>query len=123
MADSNRGWQSFNEDPKRIAAVTADDVQRVANLYFKPQNRTVALYYTKKPESPTAKEAMFAGLTEQEKVQVLQFQEAVKQMSPDEAKAIIRKLEPQLESAPPEKRNFVKALHQLLQEKIGNGGN
>jgi predicted Zn-dependent peptidase len=50
LADSNRGWQSFNEDPKRIAAVTADDVQRVANLYFKPENRAVALYYTKKSE-------------------------------------------------------------------------
>jgi predicted Zn-dependent peptidase len=123
MADSNRGWQSFNEDPKRIAAVTADDVQRAANIYFKPQNRTVALYYTKKPETPAAKEDLFAGLTEQEKVQARQFQEAVKQMSLDEAKAIIRKLEPQLETAPPEKRNFVKALHQLLQEKIGNGGN
>jgi predicted Zn-dependent peptidase len=50
FAESNRGWQSFNEDPKRIAAVTADDIQRVANLYFKPENRAVALYYTKKSE-------------------------------------------------------------------------
>jgi predicted Zn-dependent peptidase len=48
LADSNRGWQSFNDDPKRIAAVTADDVQRVANQYFKPENRAVALFYTKK---------------------------------------------------------------------------
>jgi predicted Zn-dependent peptidase len=50
LADSNRGWRSFNEDPKRIAAVTANDVQRVANQYFKPENRAVALYYTKKSE-------------------------------------------------------------------------
>jgi predicted Zn-dependent peptidase len=52
MADSNRGWQSLNEDPRKIAAVTADDVQRVAQLYFKPENRTVAIYYTKKSEFP-----------------------------------------------------------------------
>jgi predicted Zn-dependent peptidase len=48
LADSNRGWKSFNDDPKRIAAVTADDIQQVANRYFKPENRAVALYYTKK---------------------------------------------------------------------------
>ena len=34
LADSNRGWQSFNEDPKKIAAVTAEDIQRVANQIF-----------------------------------------------------------------------------------------
>jgi predicted Zn-dependent peptidase len=50
LSDSNRGWQSFNEDPKRIAAVTASDIQRVANGYFKPENRAVAVYYTKKSE-------------------------------------------------------------------------
>jgi predicted Zn-dependent peptidase len=50
LADSNRGWQSFNEDPKRIAAVTAEDIQRVAIQYFKPETRAVALYYTKKSE-------------------------------------------------------------------------
>jgi predicted Zn-dependent peptidase len=48
VADSNRGWKSFNEDPKKIAAVTAEDIQRVAGFYFKPENRAVALYYTKK---------------------------------------------------------------------------
>ena len=90
LADSNRGWQSFNEDPKRIAAVTADDVQRVANLYFKPENRTVALYYTKKSEAG-AEDPLLTGLSDQEKVQVRQFREAVAKMSMDEAKAILAK--------------------------------
>jgi predicted Zn-dependent peptidase len=50
LSDSNRGWQSFNDDPKRIAAVTAEDIQRVAGKYFKPEERAVALFYTKKTE-------------------------------------------------------------------------
>lgn len=47
LADSLRGWRSFNEDPKRLAGVTAADVQRVAARYFQPERRAVALYYTK----------------------------------------------------------------------------
>ena len=50
VADSNRGWRSFNEDPKRYDAVTPEDVQRVANKYFLPEHRAVALYYTKRPQ-------------------------------------------------------------------------
>jgi len=122
LADSNRGWQSFNEDPKRIAAVTAEDVQRAANIYFKPENRTVALYYTKKAEAGGTEDPLLTGLSEQEQVQVRQFKQAVAQMSVDEARAINEKLETQVNSAPPEKKNFVEALHKLLQTKIQNGG-
>jgi predicted Zn-dependent peptidase len=121
LADSNRGWQSFNEDPKRFAAVTVEDVQRVANLYFKPENRTVALYYTKKAEAG-AEDPLLTGLSDQEKVQVRQFREAVAKMSMDEAKAIFEKLETQVDSAPPDKKSFVEALYKLLQKKIQNGG-
>ncbi len=121
LADSNRGWQSFNEDPRRIAAVTAEDVQRVANIYFKPENRTVALYYTKKGEA-SDEDPLLAGLSDQEKVQVRQFREAVAKMSIDEATAIMQKLEQQKDSAPPDKKKFVEALYNLLQKKIQNGG-
>jgi predicted Zn-dependent peptidase len=117
MADSNRGWQSFNEDPKRIAAVTADDVQRVANLYFKPENRAVALYYTKKTEA----DPLLTGLTDQEKVQVGQFKQAVAQMPLDEARNILQKLASQADSAPPEKKDFLEALRKILQDKIQRG--
>jgi len=47
IADAYRGWRSFNEDPPRLAAVTAEDVQRVAQTYFVPERRAVAVYYRK----------------------------------------------------------------------------
>jgi predicted Zn-dependent peptidase len=122
LADGNRGWQSFNDDPKKIAAVTVKDIQRVAKQYFSPEHRTVALYYTKKSESGEAEDPLLTGLSDQEKVQVHQFKQALAQMPMDEAKAIMQKLESQLGSAPPDKKGFVEALQKLLQAKIQNGG-
>jgi predicted Zn-dependent peptidase len=121
LADSNRGWQSFNEDPKRIAAVTPADIQKVANLYFKPENRAVALFYTKKSESRDDS-PLLSGLSEQDKAQIRQFMAAVAQMSPDEAKAILQKIEPQIEAAPPERMVLLAAMQKLLQERIQKSG-
>lgn len=47
LADNALSWQVFNEEPAKIQAVTADDIQRVAKAYFKPERRAVVLYYTK----------------------------------------------------------------------------
>ena len=78
--------------------MTAEDIQRVANRYFKPEKRAVALFYTKKSEG--AEDPLLAGLSDQDKAQVRQFQAAVAQMSIDEAKAILQKVEPQVSAAP-----------------------
>jgi predicted Zn-dependent peptidase len=37
-------WRYLREQPRRIQAVTAADLQRVAQTYFRPTGRTVALY-------------------------------------------------------------------------------
>lgn len=51
LRDSNRGWETINTDPALIQAVSVDDIRHVANTYFARENRTVAIYYTKKPAS------------------------------------------------------------------------
>ena len=40
-------WQEINDAPKRIDAVTAEDIQRVARDYFADKNRSVATYRRK----------------------------------------------------------------------------
>ena len=48
--DGEGDWREINEAGPKIQAVTAADVQRVANKYFSKENRTVAVY-TRKTES------------------------------------------------------------------------
>ena len=49
-------WPEINEAGPKIQAVTAADVQRVANTYFTQENRTVAIY-TRKPDTAATKSA------------------------------------------------------------------
>ncbi|MGH9944895.1 MAG: M16 family metallopeptidase, partial [Pyrinomonadaceae bacterium] len=54
LRDANRGWETINSDPARHQSVTPEDIRRVANTYFKPENRTIGVYYTKKAEGTAA---------------------------------------------------------------------
>jgi predicted Zn-dependent peptidase len=121
VSESNRGWQSLNEDPKKYAAVTVDDIQKAANIYFKPENRAVAIYYTKKSEGGD-EDPLMTGLDDQQKVQFRQFKAAIVKMPVTEAKAILSKIEPQAAAAPQEQKAFIQALQKLLQEKIQKDG-
>jgi predicted Zn-dependent peptidase len=121
LADSNRGWRTFNEDPKKFAAVTAEDVQRVATLYFKPENRTVALYYTKKTAG-AEEDPLLTGLSDEEKAQVRQFRGMLAQMPVDQAKAMLQKIEQGEGSAPPDQKDMLQVIKKLLQQKVEKGG-
>jgi predicted Zn-dependent peptidase len=121
LADSGRGWQSFNEDPGKIQAVTADDIQRVANKYFKPENRAVAIYYTKKSEEKQ-ENPLLTGLTEEERTQVNQFQGMLGKMSPEQMKNVLQQIEQQEGTAPVEKKKMIDVMKKLLQERMAKQG-
>jgi hypothetical protein len=67
MYENMDGWEQINEHPKRLDAVTAADIQRVAQEYFEASNRTVGLYYRKAGASPVDPElaAVLGGLPAQ----------------------------------------------------------
>ncbi len=121
LAESNRGWRSFNKDPKEIEAVTTEDVRRVAAQYFKPENRAVALYYTK-PADTSSEDPLLTGLSDQEKAFVRQFKGMVDQMPTEKAREYLQKLEGQQSAAPPEKERVLGILRTLLEDKIRKGG-
>jgi predicted Zn-dependent peptidase len=47
MNEALGDWREINEAPGKMQAVTAADIQRVANKYFDKNNRAVAVYYRK----------------------------------------------------------------------------
>jgi predicted Zn-dependent peptidase len=44
FAEATLDWREINDGPRKYEAVTAADIRRVANTYFKPTNRSVAIF-------------------------------------------------------------------------------
>lgn len=56
------GWEEINENPKKLQAVTAADIQRVARKYFDESNRSVATYLRKSAGGTTEEDPDIAKL-------------------------------------------------------------
>jgi len=118
LRDSNRGWETINTDPARHQAVTPEDVRRVANTYFKPENRTIAIYYTKKKADGAVEDPALAGLTDQEKAQVAQMKGTLSQAKAEQIKMMLSRFEQEAGSAPADKQNFIKVVKKMLEDRL-----
>lgn len=122
-------WEVINTYPKRIQAVTAEDVQRVARTYLRDDNRAVALYTRKAPD-PAA--APVADLTLDDALQGMPEQAAamMRQAIPMQLEMLrnetdLEKLEmtasqarQSLASAPPERQNLMRFIIQELEKRM-----
>jgi predicted Zn-dependent peptidase len=119
LRDNVRGWETINSDPARVQAVTPADIQRVANTYFKPENRTVGVYYTKKATAGgEAEDPTLAGLDDQEKAQVRQVKAMLAQAKPEQIRAILGQIDQQAASAPADKQDMIKVIKKLLEDRL-----
>jgi predicted Zn-dependent peptidase len=123
LRDANRGWETINTDPARHQAVTPEDIRRIANTYFKPENRTIGVYYTKQAAAGSAAAAAaadpaLAGLTEQEKAQIGQMKVMLAQAKAEQLKMMLSRIEEQAGSAPAEKQNFIKVVKKMLEDRL-----
>ena len=125
LRDNNRGWETINTDPARHQAVTAEDVRRVANKYFNPENRTIAIYYTKKKDPGAVEDPALAGLTDAEKAQIGQMKGMLSQAKAEQIKMMLPRIEQQMGAAPAEKQNFFKVVKKMLEDRLKQleGGN
>jgi predicted Zn-dependent peptidase len=125
LRDNLRGWETINTDPARSQAVTAEDIKRVANTYFKPENRTIAIYNTKKKAEGAVEDPALAGLTDQEKAQIGAMKGMLSQAKAEQIKTMLGRLDQQAGSAPADKQNFFKVVRKMLEDRLKQleGGN
>lgn len=118
VRDGNRGWETINTDPARHQAVTPEDIRRVANAYFKPENRTIAVYYTKKAAAGAQEDPALAGLTDEEKGQIGGLKAMLAQAKPEQLKMMLAGIDQRAGSAPADKQNFFKVVKKMLEDRL-----
>lgn len=115
-----RGWATINTDPALYDAVTAEDVMRVANTYFDPENRAVAIYY--RQESDEAPDLRLVGLDDAERQQVRQMMNMIPQMNADQLAQFAAQVEQMVGQVPPENQDMADVLIELVRERLAAAG-
>ena len=115
-----RGWETINTDPALYDAVTAEDVMRVANTYFAPENRSVAIYYRK--ESAEAPDPRLEGLDDDERQQVRQAMTMIQQLNAEQLTQFMAQVEQMAGQAPPENQDMVAVLREVVSERQAAAG-
>ncbi|HEY7368474.1 MAG TPA: pitrilysin family protein [Thermoanaerobaculia bacterium] len=112
-------WKEFNESGKKIQAVTAADVQRVATTYFTPENRTVAIYTRKAGAAPAAEDPDLAGLNDQQKQMVRQLSQQLATVNdPEQLRQMLQRFDAQAGSAPAEMKPAMDAARKKIEARL-----
>ena len=117
IRENNRGWETINTDPALYEAVTADDIQRVANKYFTEENRAVAVYYRRATEEE-GDDPVPAGLDDQEREQARQTMAMVAQLDAEQLQQLLAQVEQMMAQAPKENRDLAEALLAIIETWI-----
>ena len=121
IREGNRGWEHINTDPALYEAVTADDVMRVANTWFTPETRAVAVYY-RDESTETEDDPLLAGLSGEERQQVRQVRAMLGQMPAEQLDQFLVQAEQMVGQVPPENRDMAEALVALVRQRIEETG-
>ena len=111
-----RGWETINTDPALYEAVTAEDIMRVVNTYFEPENRAVAIYYRRESDEPP--DPRLVGLDDQERQSVQQMTTAIQGMNAEQLGQFMAQIEQMAAQAPPENQDMVAALRAIAEERL-----
>ena len=101
-------WTELNSGPKKLEAVTAADVQRVAQKYLAKDNQATALVSRKAGSAPSADDAALAEVPEQMRPMIKQsLQRLAAETDAEKLKGTIAKMEAQSGQVPAEmKKGF-----------------
>ncbi len=121
IREGNRGWEHINTDPALYEAVSAADVMRVANTYFTPETRAVAVYY-RDERAETEDDPLLAGLSDEERQQIRQVRAMLGQMPAERLEQFLAQAEQMVSQAPPENRDMAEALVALVRQRMEETG-
>ena len=120
MRDAYRGWETINSDPPLYESVTAEDIKRVANTYFTPENRAVAIYYRKESDGP--EDTRLAGLDQAERQQVRQMQAVMESLGREQLAEFLNQLEQNATQVPPENQDMTEVVIEMARERLAGVG-
>ncbi len=120
-AEALGGWEEINDGPRKLQAVTAADIQRVARTYFDPTNRSVATY-TRKAVPAGAAEAAdpeIAALPAPMQARAKQMVAMLRQQTNlEELRAGLQQMESQAEQVPPQMKPMFEFMQKKIRERI-----
>jgi len=109
-------WSYLNESSARIQAVTAEDVQRVANTYFPAEGKNVLWYHRKEG---SGEDPELAALSGQGKMMARQAIAEISQSTdPAELEQMLTQIQSMKSQAPPEFQAALDLIAQRAQERI-----
>ena len=117
IREGNRGWEHINTDPALYDAVTPEDIMRVANTYFTPESRAVAIYYRTEGEEAET-DRLLAGLTDEEQQQVRQMRTMISQMDAQQLTQFLGQAEQMMGQAPPDAQDAAQAMIAVIQQRL-----
>jgi len=110
-------WRNINESPHKLAAVTAEDVQRVARKYFEATNRSVATY-TRKAGAAKA-DPELESLDPQAQAFVRQALARIAQETDvEKLRTGIGQMESQVAQAPPQFKDAIALILRKAKERL-----
>ncbi len=119
VAESNRGWETFNTDPAWIQSVSAEEIQRVVREYFRPENRAVAIYYTKETEAGEPEpDPLLGSLSPQERSAIQPMLAGLKQASAEQIQQQLAQMASAEGQIPEDQRKVFDVVRQLLERRL-----
>lgn len=108
-------WREVNEANARLQAVTAEDVQRVANKYFTRENRAVAIYTRKPGTGSPGEDPDLASLSAEQKPVVRRIIDALTaEQDVAKLKQALAEMQAQAGDADPKRQQ----LQNIIQKKV-----
>jgi predicted Zn-dependent peptidase len=120
MGNDGRGdWKEFLEGPKKIQAVTSEDVRRVAQTYLTKENRGVATYTRKAGAAAPTEDPALLAVAEQMRPMVKQTVARLATVTDaDKLRQMIAQMESQSGQIPPQAKPAADLILQRAREHL-----